>query len=589
MKDLGESPHWRIGLLLIFMLLVLWVPRGFNLDHFVTADEPKWLARSGNFYYALVNGDLANTLTREHPGVTTMWAGTLGFLWRYPDYAWETPGRLTDSTQIEMVLRANGVEPIDVLEGGRVFVVLIVVVTLVTAFWLAVNLLGVWIALVGFIFIALDPFLVGLTRILHLDGLMSSFMLLSVLGFLNYLNVCHKERRDRSRWIYLTISGIAAGLSWLTKSPGLFLAPFLVLVALMNYLWFWYRQSKFVKEELVEMIKGLAYWAIVGCAVFVLLFPAMWVTPLQVLERIIAEATTSARGGHTSTVFFDGRLISGDSAIPNYPQKYKGQFNYPLSYLGHRFYPLAYLWRATPAVSVGLVALLVGLIAGRNTPQLRRMIWIIGSLGLFVILFLIFMDLGAKKFDRYLLPIFLPLDLLAGLGLVIVVRWARDKLDNTQIKNLVILLAGLLIVLQTFSASVTFPYFFSYYNPLMGGGKKAPEVMMVGWGEGLDQAARKLNSNWGSKDLKVISYYPDGCFSYFFEGETIHAASEWDETKARLASVDYVVLYLHQWQRQLPFSEMLDFFSALTPVEVITINDIEYAEIFDMREVPLPD
>jgi aryl-alcohol dehydrogenase-like predicted oxidoreductase len=122
----------------------------------------------------------------------------------------------------------------------------------------------------------------------------------------------------------------------------------------------------------------------------------------------------------------------------------------------------------------------------------------------------------------------------------------------------------------------------------MGGGKKASEVLMVGWGEGLDQAARYLNINRESEDLKVLSYYPDGCFSYFFEGETIHAASEWDETLERLASVDYVVLYIHQWQRQLPFSEMLDFFGELTPVEVITINDIAYAEIYDMREVPLP-
>ena len=152
MKDLGESPPWRIGLLLIFMLLVLWVPRGFNLDHFVTADEPKWLARSGNFYYALMHGDLANTFTREHPGVTTMWAGTLGFLWRYPEYVWETPGPLTNSTQIEQVLRANGVEPIDVLEGGRVFVVLIVVVTLVIDFFVSNQFVWGLACLIGIYF-----------------------------------------------------------------------------------------------------------------------------------------------------------------------------------------------------------------------------------------------------------------------------------------------------------------------------------------------------------------------------------------------------------------------------------------------------
>jgi hypothetical protein len=34
---------------------------------------------------------------------------------------------------------------------------------------------------------------------------------------------------------------------------------------------------------------------------------------------------------------------------------------------------------------------------------------------------------------------------------------------------------------------------------------------------------------------------------------------------------------------------MLDFFAELKPVEVITINGIEYAQIFDIREVALPE
>jgi 4-amino-4-deoxy-L-arabinose transferase-like glycosyltransferase len=571
------------------MTLVLWIPRGFNLDEFVTADEPKWLARSGNFYYALINGDLANTFTREHPGVTTMWAGTLGFIWRYPAYASEAPGLLTDSTQIEDVLRANGVEPIDVLEGGRVFVVMIVVITLLTAFWLAFRLVGGWPAVIGFIFIAFDPFHVGLTRVLHLDGLLSSFMLLSILGFLNYLDVIHKQKRNRSQWIYLCISGVAAGLSWLTKSPGLFLAPFILLLVMIYLLWTWYRQRKFFKQQIWEVAKALVIWVIVAGAIFVLLFPAMWVTPLHVLERIIAEATSSASGGHTTTVFFNGRLISGDPAIPYFPEKYKGYTYYPLSYLGHRFYPLVYLWRTTPVIIIGLAVLTIGLIAWRGKPQVRRMVWFTAFLALFSFLFLVFMDQGAKKFDRYLLPSFLPLDMLAGVGLVVVVRRVGEKINKSMLKILVLSLAGFLILLQILSAFITFPYYLSYYNPLMGGGEKAPDVMMVGWGEGLDQAARQLNSKSGSNDLKVISYYPDGCFSYFFNGETIHAAPEWDETKLRLASVEYVVIYIHQWQRQLPFSEMLDYFRELKPVEVITINGIEYAQIYEMKAAAPPD
>ena len=34
-----------------------------------------------------------------------------------------------------------------------------------------------------------------------------------------------------------------------------------------------------------------------------------------------------------------------------------------------------------------------------------------------------------------------------------------------------------------------YPYYFTYYNPLAGGSMTAPEVLLVGWGEGLDTAA----------------------------------------------------------------------------------------------------
>jgi 4-amino-4-deoxy-L-arabinose transferase-like glycosyltransferase len=579
---------WLKILLFIGMALLLWLPRGIDLDHFVTADEPKWLARSGNFYYALANGNLANTFTREHPGVTAMWAGTLGFLWRYPEYAREAPGVLTDSTQIEQVLQDNNVEAIDVLYGGRVFMVLTVVGSLVISFWLSTRLIGLWPAVIGYLLIAFDPFFLGLTRILHLDGLMSSLMLLSILAFLNYLQTYLHNGNDRKRWIYILISGVAAGLSWLTKSPALFLVPFIGLVDLVFLVFQWYQRRKISRTDFWELTLASIVWVVIGCSVFILLFPAMWVIPLQILKRIFAEATISASGGHTTTVFFDGRLISGDPAIPNYPQKYKDHYYYPLSYLGHRFYPLVYLWRTTPVILVGVVLLMFYLFIKRKSSGASNLIWNVAVLVIFVGIFTLFMDMGAKKFDRYLLPIFPPLDLLAGLGLAMTVSWVWRKVEYQPFRILIPLCLGGIILWQVIGSYITFPYYLSYYNPLAGGGEKAPDVMMVGWGEGLDQAARLLNNTSGSNELKVLSYYPDGCFSYFFDGETVHAAAEWDETSERLAMVDFVVTYIHQWQRQLPFSEMLDYFQEQTPWAVITINGIEYAQIYDMKEVTPP-
>ena len=67
-------------ILLLLLFLAAWVPRSLSLDQFVTADEPGLLFRSANFYQALTNRDLANTVQLEHPGVPVTWAGALAFL-----------------------------------------------------------------------------------------------------------------------------------------------------------------------------------------------------------------------------------------------------------------------------------------------------------------------------------------------------------------------------------------------------------------------------------------------------------------------------------------------------------------------------
>src|SRR5688572_3806130 len=89
-------------LLSLGLALLLWLPRGLELDHFVAVDERSWLTRSGNFYLALASGDWAATFQRYHPGVTTMWLGMLGFLWQYPDYPADAAGQISSmSTGIE--------------------------------------------------------------------------------------------------------------------------------------------------------------------------------------------------------------------------------------------------------------------------------------------------------------------------------------------------------------------------------------------------------------------------------------------------------------------------------------------------------
>jgi hypothetical protein len=119
----------------------------------------------------------------------------------------------------------------------------------------------------------------------------------------------------------------------------------------------------------------------------------------------------------------------------------------------------------------------------------------------------------------------------------------------------------------------------------MGGGRAALEVIPVGWGEGLDQAASYLNQKPNASRLKVSTYHASGCFSYYFDGgvRDIPPLSELSEERwQRFIESDYAVIYITQWQRQAP-PQVLAYVSALQPEHTIWINGLEYARIYKLH------
>src|SRR5262249_28739153 len=72
---------------------------------------------------------------------------------------------------------------------------------------------------------AADPFVIAYSRVLHVDGLAGTFVMLSLLAACVYW---FHERRAR----FLVLSGISAGLAILSKSPALVLLPLVGLIAL---------------------------------------------------------------------------------------------------------------------------------------------------------------------------------------------------------------------------------------------------------------------------------------------------------------------------------------------------------------------
>jgi hypothetical protein len=572
------------ALLLIVLFLAAWTPRLLSLDRFVTADERRWLARSANFYLALTQGDFAQTFQREHPGVTIMWLGTAGFLQRFPGYPQEAPGQFSwEREDFEDWLRTETTyTPLELLAAGRWWISLAISLAIVAGYFPLRRLTSTTTAAAITLAVAWDPFLLALSRQLHPDGLVTVLITLALLLFLAWL---YGGRHGR----YLIASGIVMGLAWLTKTPAIFLA--LAGAVLMAFELAWSNVKR--QSSPGHLVTALILWGAIATMTFVLLWPAMWVNPVGALLGMVAEMGQYVEG-HVNPNFFLGQ---------------------PTFDPGPLFYPIAYWLRTTPATVLGLLAALV--LAWRqrwpfDSPSVRRST---GALALFAFLFGAAMSFGAKQFDRYLLPAFPALDIIAALGWLAALRFLifdfgvwratryhekpitpsphhvvgakRHHLITPSPSHLVTLSAvAVIFLLHALPGFLHYPYYLTYYNPLAGGLKQASETLIVGWGEGLDQAARWLNQQPDAEHLRVAAWYGDGPLSYFLDSQepisSLWSQEFWFDS-------DYVVFYLSQWQRLIPSKEAVDFFAGQTPVYIVKFRNQELARIYDVRGAAPPE
>jgi 4-amino-4-deoxy-L-arabinose transferase-like glycosyltransferase len=575
----------RTLLILLLLFLAAWLPRTLALDTFVTADEPGLLFRSANFYQAVANRDFASTVQLEHPGVPVTWAGALAFWQRLPGYATQNPGQLTVG-QLEPWLQANtAVTPLELLTAGRRWIALWVALLTAASYFPLRKLWGAPLAALAVLMLAWDPFLLALTRLLHMDGLLAYLCVVALLALLAWL---HGGRS----WRYLILSGVMTGLALLSKSTTLILLPTVGLLLLIEGV----RQFRQGERKLWTLVLAYGAWIGLAAAVIVALWPALWVIPAKALDTVLGGLRVHS-AGHDSLNFFLGRKTDNPGPL---------------------FYPVAYLFRATPGALIGLIAAAVLTCRQRwpfDTAARRR-----SALGLtlFAALFAAEMTLGAKMFDRYITPVFLALDVVAALGLAGAVRFAvvglkriwrprfgveastgssgqrarpakaaspKDDLNiHGSYQGLLfgVALAAVLLLHGLFAFS-HHPYYFTYYNPLVGGSRTAPDVLFIGWGEGLDAAAGWLKQQPEAR--RVISWYSDGPLSYYLRPD--QKALSFYFT-SYLLDADYAVLYANQWQRGLPTSELVNHFLAQKPAHIVRSDGLELARIYDVRNQPPP-
>jgi 4-amino-4-deoxy-L-arabinose transferase-like glycosyltransferase len=574
-------------LITLAVFLLALAPRVLAQGRFITVDEAyHWFERAHLFLRAIRAGDWASTNLIGHPGVTTMWLGALGIVAHQTLAGW---GLATwpDPELLRVMLRLP--------------VAIVTALCVALSYPLLRRLLSTRVAILAALLWAADPFLVAHSQLLHVDALMTSFITLSLLTALVAFRLDDDAEDQPVRWRMLIASAVAGGLALLTKSPAVILLPMIGLIALAaawrrnkgrrtkaegrahdwRSLAFGFRGGTIYRALTSFVILPVLAWVGVMAAIWFTLWPAAWVDLSGAVGSVLHQAEADGGSPHGWGNFFFGHTVDDPGPL---------------------FYPIASALRLTPWALLGLLAYFGFTIydirsrrrlpIGDRTSQLvnrREHRAPLALLALFVLLFTLMMSVPAKKFDRYILPIFPPLDILAAVGLIWLMNQRTknqepriDRPDRSPVlgsrSGTLWVVLGWSFVVLALAANLAWyhPYELAYYNPLLGGGPIAARLIPVGWGEGLEQAGAYIQAQPDGADRPVATWYRPALKPY------VSAPMVPLSWVLEPGKVGYAVLYIDQVQRddEAAATDMLR--SQLTPIHIVRIHGIDYAEIYQL-------
>lgn len=559
------KPSWRNLITVIGLFILALIPRIIKLGSMWGTDERYHWQLSNEFFLALIRGDWANTVPQGLPGLTLAWIDTLAITLKYA-WSWLLSGGVVSLDQVMAIDR-----PFALLAQRQLPVVLVNTFIVVGLYLLSRRILGWKAALAGITLVIFDPFLLAESRVMRFEALVAGLMPLSLLAAIVYLKTqlspqptgpeTHQPQGTR----YLILSAVLAALAMLTKISAIFLIPATGLLGTLTLLSLKPTHPTphipNLKSKITHLTKTYLIWIALVLFCFWLFWPAMWVAPVDTLREVwhfVDEASDDGFAGRG--VFFWGTVYPDDP--------------------GTFFYPVTLAFRLTPLSSIGLIIAVVVLIATfrQRWPVRDESGWQwlgVALLLLYALMFMGMMTLGAKKYDRYLMPIYPALDLVAGAGWLwlaqgLIERW-RPKRPQLALgtAGLVLLAAAGLIALPHL------PYYYTHYNALLGGIRQAVNYVPVGYAEGLDQMAAYLEQKPNAAELRVASGNSSKLHG-LFSGDTIALAN----LDGKWVQGDYVFIYISQLQRGKHEPDILAYLARHEPEYTLVLHGLEYAWLY---------
>lgn len=507
-----------------------------------------WIARSQSFLQAIETRNWEGTYQSRHPGAVTMAVGAAS-LWIH-----DQP---VTHNLIEL-----GIPP-DANQQRTIQLVItyglaLVLSLLLVAIGLALQRMGGWLmGVVGFGLLAFSPYYLSLSRIIHVDAMMSTLMLLSAVLLL--------LSKETGQWRYFILSGLSGGFAFIAKVPGIFLIPFcgltLLVYALKSTVRRWNEVTSsrilwLLKEVWQQLIGPLLGWAALSILP-AMLWPVMWVKPATTLDIIVSLVQHRVENTPDSPHFFAGKIYEGVN----------------LGVGSYATYVLFLTTGVTLTLCIGAL-LIYGFWRRRISPRVSGTA--VFLMAAYIVFFTIQMSLGGRQAVRYILPAVIMADVLAVIGLAALIDLVqRSVLKNSRwISAAAWGFAALAIALQMGEALAYAPEYGAHHNALLGGNRVASQMMEVAnFDEGAALALDYLSRQPDASQLRVATRvdYVD----FVFPGKTARLAQK--------TQADYYLFGIDDLQRQNNYGKwglLWQGFQPTTPALLVEFDGVPFLYVF---------
>jgi len=243
------------GFVLFIIFILLRIPElgysNFNTDSF------KWKARIYDFGSGVFNLNFETTVQKYHPGVTLLWIGTFSVkIFNYLNENYSVPRLMENTPEFIFSLNFHQIFWVAVFCGFLSFILFI----------LLSKIIGNLNSFILVLILTSEPFLMGLTTTLHLDGILNLLILNVFVSFFLFL------KESKRKYLYLT--SLFFGLAMLTKTTALLVTPIIFLGIFLQKLSFKAKTTNTFKFLLITFATYFIFW------------PGMWIDPIGTLSYV---------------------------------------------------------------------------------------------------------------------------------------------------------------------------------------------------------------------------------------------------------------------------------------------------------------